>query len=371
MKFTSSVTVLAKISDSNTINDYKYIINFVNGVILRFGYRNPRNNELVYDKKFLEYFENFKDKTNIGIYFESAASNIGEAIQEAEFVMNMMKDKDLELPIFVQSKYMYPDRSAESDMLNKTARTEVIDAFCKYIEDNGKTAGIYATDTWFSTQLDIDKLPYKKWVNEYDGKPVIVKDYIACSNKIVDIKGIEGEVEISFWNGGELKIVKDNSNDTIESDEFNIYETGAKFKAFNIPLYSSLATSKVSTYIQGTYYLWSSKIEYERVRVTNNIKNVATPGIPYGYVKYRDIEDLFRYNDFIPDTKKPYEKDSIVTLSHTKVYTFAISKLPREIKSGEFKIYSTTRRNNRVRVYTTKTDLDYWVNWDDVKDQFE
>ena len=371
MKYSGLATILAKISENNIINDYKYIFNFVNGVILRFGYRNPRNNELVYDSKFLEYLEKFKGNTNIGIYFESAASNIGEALQEAEFVMNMMKNINLELPIFIQSKYIYADRSSKSDMLNKNARTEVIDAFCKYIEDNGKIAGIYATDTWFSTQLDMDKLPYKKWVNKYDGKPVIVKDYIACSNKFVNIKGIEGEVEISSWNGGELKIFKDDSNDITESDEFGIYETGAKFKVFNIPLYSSLATSKISTYIQGTYYLWSSKIEHERVRVTNNIKNVATPGIPYGYVKYRDIEDLFRYNDFIPDTKKPYEKDSIVTLSHTKVYTFAISKLPREIKSGKFKIYSTTRRNNRVRIYTNKNDLDYGVNWDDVKNQFE
>lgn len=50
---------------------------------------------------------------------------------------------------------------------NQTLR-QMCATFCKYVEDNGFYAGIYASENWFKNQLNGDEIaPYDKWIAQW------------------------------------------------------------------------------------------------------------------------------------------------------------------------------------------------------------
>lgn len=116
----------------------------IDGVIIRTGYgiSSPRQR----DRRFEEYYKGAKASgLYVGAYHYSYAKNSSEAVREAEFMLEIIKGKSFELPLYGDFE--------EQGKLSKEVCTDMIGAFCERLERSGAWAGIYSYDTFFRSNL--------------------------------------------------------------------------------------------------------------------------------------------------------------------------------------------------------------------------
>lgn len=106
---------------------------------------------------------------NVGIYFFSQAINESEAIQEANYVLNLVRGYNITYPIAIDTEDIdYADGRA--DNLSRGQRTNVIKAFCERIKQAGYQPMIYANKWWLNDKLDMAQLSnYLVWLAHYTG----------------------------------------------------------------------------------------------------------------------------------------------------------------------------------------------------------
>ena len=99
----------------------------------------------------------------IGIYHYSYALTPQEAIVEAETMLNWIKGKQFEYPIYFDIE--------EQSIANtgKANCTEIVKAFCSRLEKEGYFVGVYANTNWFKNYLDYAELSklYSIWKADY------------------------------------------------------------------------------------------------------------------------------------------------------------------------------------------------------------
>ena len=167
--------------------------------IIRCGYRGSVSGILVVDP----YFEqNIRAASaagiKIGVYFFTQAVNEVEAVEEASAVINLVKDYDIEYPVFIDTEGAGGDGRA--DGLDIAMRTAVCDAFCSTIKNAGYTAGVYASRNWYNNNLETVSLErYVIWLAEYRKIPIYqgyyqMWQYTSSGN----VDGINGRVDMNI-----------------------------------------------------------------------------------------------------------------------------------------------------------------------------
>ena len=78
-----------------------------------------------------------------GVYFFSQATNVSEAIEEAEYVLDNLGGVSLEYPIAFDSEVVPSLGITRTANLSKTEMTAIADAFCRRIEQAGYRTLIY------------------------------------------------------------------------------------------------------------------------------------------------------------------------------------------------------------------------------------
>lgn len=194
--------IVIDISKYNTISDYAKVAKQVDGVLVRAGYRSYAKGVLTEDPTFRTHIENFiKLGVPVGIYFFTTAINAAEGAAEANYAVSLVRKYKISFPIYVDTEMSNNQKNGRSDGIPRTRRTEAIVAFCERVKQLGYEAGIYASDSWFVTQLDFNKVSkYKLWVASYSKAPTRVKKYAGwqfTSNKILD--GIPKRVDCSYY----------------------------------------------------------------------------------------------------------------------------------------------------------------------------
>jgi len=192
--------------------DWKKVKNDgIDFAIIRAGYRGyGETGTLNIDRKF-DY--NIKNATanniDVGIYFFSQARTVEEAIEEANYTINLIKKYEITYPVVIDVEYANEEHSGRADGISKQLRTQIVIAFCKRIKEAGYTP-MYYTDKWFLTEnLEVSKLQeYEYWLAHYTGatrenplkKPSDYKGKYAIwqyTNKgLVD--GIDGYVDMNI-----------------------------------------------------------------------------------------------------------------------------------------------------------------------------
>lgn len=174
----------------------------VSYVIIRCGYRGYTQGSLVIDSKFEQ---NIKGATNaglkVGVYFFSQAVDEVEAVEEASFVLDAVKNYKISYPIFLDVEYSgAAGNKGRADNLSKSARTAVCKAFCETIRSGGYTAGVYANRTWLESMIDPGQLSsHKIWLAQYAATPSYTGRYdmwqYTCTGKV---SGISGNVDLNL-----------------------------------------------------------------------------------------------------------------------------------------------------------------------------
>lgn len=131
--------------------------------ILRIGGRDGNLVELFKDAEFDNYYQQAKEiGLPIGAYYLGNAHSIDMAIEEAKHCCELLKNHRFEYPIYYD---------VEAGMLknSKELLTEMIIAFCDYLEDNGYFVGIYGSEYALFRDAVIDEKlsPYTHWVAAY------------------------------------------------------------------------------------------------------------------------------------------------------------------------------------------------------------
>lgn len=161
--------------------------------ILRIGY------EYTLDSQFRNYAAGCNaNNIPFGVYIYSYAESEAEAIREAEFVISVLKDYEVDLPVFFDI-----EDSCQS-ALGSAAIQNIVKAFCETIKDAGYEPGLYTFLSWFNSYFSgsyYNSLP--KWVAQIEvsncsyAKGLTMWQYSWTGS----FSGISGNVDCNYYYG--------------------------------------------------------------------------------------------------------------------------------------------------------------------------
>lgn len=183
------------ISVHNGIVDMKKVKDDgIDFVIIRLGY--GINN---LDKRFFENYKNARNnKIKTGVYFYSYACNENEARKEAVFVIKIIKNLKLDLPVFFDMEDA--DGYKRKRNVDDKMCIKICETFCHEIENAGYSVGIYANLDWLNNKLSSKSLEkYDKWVAQWGKKCTYDKKYVIWQySSKGNVSGINGNVDMNY-----------------------------------------------------------------------------------------------------------------------------------------------------------------------------
>ncbi len=181
----------------------------VDYAIIRLGYRGMGEGTLELDP----YYEaNIKGANaagvDVGVYFFSQAVTVEEAIEEANMVLEYIKDYDVSYPIVFDTEVV-TTYNARANNLRRDLRTDICIAFCETIAAGGYRPMVYANTRWMILGIDLERLTqYDKWYAYYGTTFTFPYKYQMLQYSDAGrVPGISGAVDldISFVDYSEKK----------------------------------------------------------------------------------------------------------------------------------------------------------------------
>lgn len=170
-------------------------------VMLRVGYRGYGANGIMgEDANFHKNYEGAKKAgLKVGVYFFSQALNETEATEEANFVLDAVKDYPLDYPIAFDWEFVQNDEARTNDMTSESI-TLCAKAFCETVSQAGYIPVIYfSRETgYFSYDLTLVK-DIGFWLAEYNESPSFYYNYKMWQySKSGTVDGIDGAVDMNI-----------------------------------------------------------------------------------------------------------------------------------------------------------------------------
>lgn len=308
----------------------------VDFAILRAAYRGyGTEGTLVRDAKFAEYMQGAMSQgIPVGAYIYSQAITTAEAVQEANYILNIVRGYSLDLPIvfdyeFAGVKTGRLDSAWSSGKLNKSKMTDIALAFCDTIKNAGYGAMVYANKTFLSKNLDhevIENAGYDVWLAHYTTNTNYTGDYkiwqYTSSGKI---PGIANKVfDCNFMYSGTISMSLKISN--IPNQIYQGYDVSP----------SVTVTNGGTVLTEGTDYTVSYQ---NNSGIGTATVNVFGAGIYDGYI------NLTKTFNIVPDTVQNMQISkagtNTVDLSWSPVsgadgYTVQILKNGKWVSVGNF-----------------------------------
>lgn len=158
---------------------------------------------------------------DVGCYWFSKALTVEDAIKEAKYFNNILKNKKFELPVYIDVE------NTAQLAVGKRMLTDIIKAFCDYLEKRRKWVGIYSSASYFDTYMyDDELLRYCHWKASW---------------------GVEKPDNAPMWQfGGETNCLRSTQicNQTVDQDYLDADYSDIKKKGYNG--FSTKVTTKKS-----------------------------------------------------------------------------------------------------------------------------
>lgn len=168
--------------------------------MIRAGYRGYSDGGLIQDDRFSSNVDGAKAAgIEAGVYFVTQAISYEEGVEEAEYVLGLIRDKGITGPVAVDTEYIEAE-GVRANELSTERRTEAIVGFCETIKNAGYTPMIYASRNWFLVNLDMSEIGgYKIWLASYSETdfPYHIEGYQYTSEGAVS--GVGGYCDINVW----------------------------------------------------------------------------------------------------------------------------------------------------------------------------
>ena len=188
--------------------------------IIRGGYRGwGEKGNLKEDPYFDTYMKDaIEAGVEVGVYIYSQATDVEEAKEEAQFLLDMVGDYEITLPLVLDFEFASNGvgrlwQAYKDKKLDKTSAAELCQAFCDTVEAAGYKGMVYVNPDMAKNYLDVTDLECI-WLAHYTGTKEEYRDeetgkfpasYYAgeyefwqCASK-GKVDGIAGNVDINFW----------------------------------------------------------------------------------------------------------------------------------------------------------------------------
>lgn len=198
----TSQTGLDLSSHQGDINWQKVKDTGIDFVIIRVGYRGYETGLINEDQRFREYIQAAENYGfNVGVYFFSQAVNTEEAVEEAEYVLSMIKDYRISMPIAYDMEQASDHDRIED--LTKEERTQAALAFAKIIKEAGYTPIVYGSSSWLENEIAMEDIQDTCgfWVASYTKKKLPMSHQYEIwqySNK-GRVPGISVDVDLNIY----------------------------------------------------------------------------------------------------------------------------------------------------------------------------
>lgn len=172
----------------------------VDFAIIRAAYRGYTEGGIFEDAFFRDNMDGaIANDIDVGVYFFSQAITVQEAIEEAEFILTLVEEYELDLPIYYDWEPVEPT-DARTNGLDGTTITDCAIAFCDTITAAGYDTGIYLYRYIAYFDYELERLAdYELWV----GAPGDVPDFY-YNHKMWqysytgNVEGIEGDTDLNI-----------------------------------------------------------------------------------------------------------------------------------------------------------------------------
>lgn len=177
--------------------DWAQVSSVASFAIIRCGFRGQQSRGLYEDPYFRQNMKNAQaNGLKVGVYFYSTAMNEVEAVEEASMALELVKGYSLSLPIY----FDFED-NMQRDNLTTEQRTAIMNAFCKTIQNGGRTAGMYSYTYWLQHYVDMNTLPgnVSVWVAQFKAECSYTGRYdIWQYTSTGTVPGVNGKVDMNI-----------------------------------------------------------------------------------------------------------------------------------------------------------------------------
>lgn len=156
--------------------------------------------EMYPDDKAIEYINGAKDVgIKVGAYFFSQAVTTAEAIEEADYVKEILGDIKLDFPVAYDWEIIKDDE-ARTDSVSAAQATECARAFCDRIKEHGYTPMLYSPSRELYFKYDLSRLSdIDIWYCEYANVPTFYYEFSMWQYSASGtVDGIDGAVDLNI-----------------------------------------------------------------------------------------------------------------------------------------------------------------------------
>ncbi|MCR5503088.1 MAG: glycoside hydrolase family 25 protein [Lachnospiraceae bacterium] len=165
---------------------------------IRAGYRGSSEGKLVTDDNFTANIEGALEAgVKVGVYFFTQAISAEEGREEAEYVLDLIRDYDVTMPVVLDVE-TYANGRGEA--IDASTRTDAALAFLDTVRDAGYTPMLYANLKGYLIMLETDRIEgYDKWFAYYASFPVYYPyDFqIWQYSEKGEVAGIDGDCDLN------------------------------------------------------------------------------------------------------------------------------------------------------------------------------
>jgi len=174
---------------------------------IRAGYRSSESGELKEDAEFRKNIKKaHKAGVMCGAYFFSQALTEAEAVEEAEYLLKLVKRYDIEMPLVIDYELYDGGRLKQKvdagEMPVASMYHDVVLAFCRRVEEAGYESAVYANYDMLTNYMDSSILDDEVviWAAQYGGACDVKGDYRywQCAEDAA-AGGIKGNVDHDIW----------------------------------------------------------------------------------------------------------------------------------------------------------------------------
>ncbi|HHU21905.1 MAG TPA: hypothetical protein GXZ52_00560 [Clostridiales bacterium] len=168
--------------------------------MIRAGYRGYTEGGLYEDEKFHENVQGaLTAGLRVGVYFFSQAVNETEALEEAQFVLDLIEGYDVSLPVAFDWEEI--DETARTDGVDGKTITDCCQAFCRAVEEAGYEPAVYFYRRLGYFEYDLERLNgLKFWVGALGDSPDFYYQHHIWQYSITgQVSGIQGDVDLDIY----------------------------------------------------------------------------------------------------------------------------------------------------------------------------
>jgi len=169
-------------------------------VMIRVGGRGTEAGSLYADDLCQTYYEGAKAAgLQVGAYFFSQSITVEEAVEEAEYTLEQIRNWEVDMPIVYDWEYI--GDGARTDTMNARLLTDMVKAFCDTVREAGYDPMVYFGRSHSTDLLILSELvDYKFWLAMYN--PIMDYPYkieMWQYTETGSVPGISGNVDINLY----------------------------------------------------------------------------------------------------------------------------------------------------------------------------